>query len=564
MLGYEAEEMDGRSVLDYYFPEDVEYKKQVLARRQQGLREQIEERLRRKDGSEVWVRMIANPIIRDTGEFDGALAMVADITERRRAEKALKQSEEKLSKVFRTSPTLINLTNTKTHRYLDVNDAFERITGYRREEVIGRTTEELGLWADPARRHELLRQLQKEGAVRNAEFSFRTKKGEIRTGLLSSELIEIGGETYTLTTVSDITDRKMAEEALRESEARLRLAAQVGKMYAYEWDVATDRVVRSEEYLTVLRFNDEMKHLTRQQLLDRVHPDDRALFRVSVNKLTRQDPTIQIRYRVLRPDGSVVWLEKNARAFFDEQGKMVRMIGMVADITERKLAEEALASLSGRLIEAQEQERARIARELHDDIVQRLVLVKLGLEGLENDSADLPGRNHVRIAKLREQTAKIVDDVQSLSHELHSSKLEILGLGAAMRIFCREFSEHQKVEIDFDAHDLPDSLSPIIGLCLFRVLQEALRNSTKHSSVRHFEVRSWGTPEEIHLTVKDFGAGFEFDAARNRPGLGLVSMEERLRLVKGTLSIESQPALGTTIHARVPVSSGKNSMRAAG
>jgi PAS domain S-box-containing protein len=393
----------------------------------------LEYRLRRHDREYRWVLDTGIPRFNRDGSFAGYIGSCIDITEHRQAEEALRKSEEKLSKIFRTSPTLINLTNTRTHRYLDVNDAFERITGYSREEAIGRTTVELGIWADPQRRRELLQQLQAEGQVRNAEIRLRTKTGEMRTGLLSSELIEIEGETCTLTAV--------------------------------------------------------------------------------------------------------------------------------ADITERKRGEEALASVSRRLIEAQEQERARIARELHDDIVQRLVMLNFGLEGLQHDLPDLAGS---RVDKLLEQTGKIVDDVQSLSHELHSSKLEVMGMGAAMRAFCTEFSEHQNVEIDFEIHDLPNTLSPTLSLCLFRVLQEAVRNSAKHSGVRRVEVRSWGAHDEIHLTVKDSGAGFEIEAARNGRGLGLISMEERLRLVHGKLSINSHPKVGTTVHARAPFDSSSDSARKAG
>ena len=154
--------------------------------------------------------------------------------------------------------------------------------------------------------------------------------------------------------------------------------------------------------------------------------------------------------------------------------------------------------------------------------------------------------------------------IQSLSHELHSAKLQYLGIAGTMRGFCREFGEQQKLEVDFNAHDLPSPLSPDITLCLFRVLQEALHNSAKHSGVRHFEVRLWGTSDEIYLTVKDSGAGFDREAAKEGGGLGLISMRERLRLVHGELSINSQPKRGTTIHACVPFDSGSYSARAAG
>jgi len=206
---------------------------------------------------------------------------------------------------------------------------------------------------------------------------------------------------------------------------------------------------------------------------------------------------------------------------------------------------------SNRLIETLERERARIARELHDDICQRIALLTIELE-LQQNSPDLPAEARSRMGELRKQSFEIATDVQSLSHRLHSSKLEYLGLVEAIRLFCREFSELQKVEVDFNTHDLPSPLSQDISLSLFRVLQEALRNSAKHSGARNFEVRLWAMSGEIHLTIADSGVGFNAEAARESPGLGLISMEERLKLLDGTFSVESQLQRGTTIHASVP------------
>jgi PAS domain S-box-containing protein len=247
----------------------------------------------------------------------------------------------------------------------------------------------------------------------------------------------------------------------------------------------------------------------------------------------------------------------------DSSGAIVGLSGIARDITERKLAEAALANVSRKLIEAQEQERARIGRELHDDIGQRLALLAVELQQLHENSLILPDVRS-RMGELQKQVLDVATDIQSLSHELHSAKLQYLGIAGAMRGFCQEFGKQQKVEIDFQTRDLPTPLSPDTSLCFFRVLQEALHNAAKHSGVRHFEVRLWGTSDEIHLTVKDSGAGFDREAAKKCRGLGLISMEERLKLLNGTMTIESQPKRGTTIHARVPLSSEGDSLRAAG
>jgi PAS domain S-box-containing protein len=448
-------------------------------------------------------------------------------------------------------------------RLLLANPALCSMLGYREDELCDMSCSQFD---DPQNSQEegVLFQQLRDGVIDkySLEKRYVRKQGGQLWGRLNVSLCrnEDGESPLVFAFVEDITERKRSEEALRVSEERFRLAAQAAKMYAYEWEVQTDTVVRSEEYVNVLGYSYQQKELTRQQILAAIHPDDHALFIGSVDQLTPQNSTSQLSYRVIRPDGSVVWLEKSARGFFDEQGTLQRMIGMVANITERKLAEAALASVSRRLIDAQEQERSRIARELHDDIGQRLAILSVNLARIQRNppnSSELAGR----IGEVQKLTLEIAADIQSLSHELHSSRLQYLGLVPAVTGFCREFGEQQKVEIDVKIRDLPVPLPPDISLCFFRVLQEALHNSAKHSGVQSFEVELWETPDEIHLAVRDSGVGFDPDAIKARQGLGLISMEERLKLLNGTLSIESQLQRGTTIHARIPFSARKDSLR---
>ena len=226
---------------------------------------------------------------------------------------------------------------------------------------------------------------------------------------------------------------------------------------------------------------------------------------------------------------------------------------MIADITERKQAEEAISSFSRRLIEAQETERTRIARELHDDINQRLAMVAVSLKTLKHRLPDSEVETSRGIEATCEQVSELASGIEALSHRLHSSKLEYLGLEAASSSFCRELSERQSVKIDFQCEDLPKKLSGEASLCLFRVLQEALHNAVKHSGVDKFEVSLIGWADEIQLRVHDSGAGFDPTLASNGLGLGLTSIKERLRLLNGECSIDSMPKRGTTILARIPV-----------
>ena len=1058
----------------YVHPEDRELVWKAETDARQDRQPYVAEfRVVRDDGAVRWVRARGNFTYANNGDAERMLGMAVDITERKQAEERLRKSEEKFAKAFRESPVALTLTSTKDHRYLDINETFERITGWRREEVIGRTPLDLGIWVDPAQRLEFVKRLQAEGTIRNFEVRFRCKDGTHRVGLGSAELIEIEGEPCALAVIEDITERehtqeklhqseeqlhqiiasamdaiiavdeeqrivlfnasaekmfgypaheaigttidhliperfrkehgahmslfgesgvtsrtmgvlntlcgvrasgeefpieasishtdtdgkklftvilrdmterRRMEEAQRQSEERLHLAVHAGRMYAYEWDAASDMIFRSPEYVDILGIS-QPAQISRRELLAQVHPDDRERLEALFTGISPESPTSQICYRLLLPDGSVTWLEKRARAFFDDKGRLLRTVGVVADVTDRKhaeealresedrfrrvvehirdavivddvaghvvfandrflrlfgfrrdqlrtlkmedyiapeyraelrdrhdrrmrgeevsthfeyegmgaggnrmwlevdvvpitneagklvgtqsairditqrkqaeaallmseeryrhlinsandwvwevdadgvytyagpqcreilgyepaelvgktpfdlmppdeslrvastfhriaaerkafralenvnihkdghlvvletngapiidedgkfrgyrgmdrdiserkraertlreseerfrlvantapvmiwmsgpdklctyfnqpwlnftgrpleaelgngwaegvhpedwnaclntytqafdrresfkmqyrlrrhdgeyrwmsdrgvprfnsdgslagyigsctditdakLAEDALANIGRRLIEAHEEERTWIARELHDDINQRIALLTIELEQFKDRlpySAEI--ELHRQVDHARQRLFDLAKDIQALSHRLHSSKLEYLGIAAAANSFCKELSEQKKVLVEFSHSKIPSTLPAEVSLCLFRVLQEALQNAVKHSGARHFKVELRGTSEEITLTVNDPGVGFDWRDTMKQQGLGLISMKERVQLVKGEFSVKSEPGRGTTVYVRVPLSSEERSLSATG
>jgi PAS domain S-box-containing protein len=349
----------------------------------------------------------------------------------------------------------------------------------------------------------------------------------------------------------DVTDRKLVEETLRENKARLLELAEQSRTTHWEVDPKGLFTYVSDVSEATWGYPpDEV--IGRMHFYD-LHPQEgRDAFKATNFAIMEQKQRFQdIVHAVEKKDGRLAWGSVNGIPVLNADGTLRCYQGSCTDVTERKLAEEALLGISRKLIEAHEQERARIGRELHDDIVQRLAMLVVQLDGIQQQLPVSASEFGSQIGDLRNQASEITCDVQSLSHELHSLKQEYLGIVGATRNFCNEIGERQKVKIDFQSHNIPDTLPTDLFLPLFRVLQEALSNAIKHSGVRRFEVKLWGSAEDIQLTVSDLGAGFDPQAAKNCTGLGLTSMKERLRLVGGELSIHSQRALGTTIHARV-------------
>jgi len=361
------------------------------------------------------------------------------------------------------------------------------------------------------------------------------------------ELIEAAGR---IALIAIQLDRSQA--AVRDSERRFRLVVNTIPVMLWTWDADSQWTYINHAWNEFLGRAGGSQ--TVRAWANGLHPDDADRCVEMCRTAFDERVPFEMEYRLGRHDGSYRWVFDQAVPRFHADGAFAGYIGSAIDVTDRKLAEEALSRVSRQLIEAQEQERMRLARELHDDINPRLTLVSMSLDRLKHGSAEF--REEIAAASL--QLAELVQDIQALSHRLHSAKLDLLGLTRAIAALCAELSNFHGVTIEVTADEVSEQLSPDVSLCLFRVLQEALQNATKHSGSRQIQVALRSGARDIELSVIDTGVGFDDRVARRR-GLGLTSMSERLKLVGGELSIDSKPGGGTFVRARVPFDRARSS-----
>ena len=385
------------------------------------------------------------------------------------------------------------------------------------------------------------------------EYRLRRHDGEYRWVLDSGIplLAPDGSWTGYVGSSVDITDRRQAEESLRRKASELTEAQRLAAIGSWQWDSSTDEVVWSDELYRIAGLEPHSSAAAASNHPHLYPPEHWERITRCAEEAMRSGTPYELDVEMFT-NGGRRWVTARGKAMRDADGRITGLRGTVQDITARKRAEEMLSNQSRRLIEAQEAERARIARELHDDIGQRLGLLSMALHQLQQ-SADAASELHRSLAALSRQTGDIAADVQALSHELHSYKLQLLGVVPAIRDFCSEVSARHNVEVDFTHQDVPGTVRPDIALCLFRVVQEALQNAVRHSAAARFAVSLESTPTVLTLTVRDGGCGFNPESVPQDRGLGLTSMRERLKFVAGELVIDSTPGSGTTVVARVPL-----------
>jgi PAS domain S-box-containing protein len=476
------------------------------------------------------------------------------------SEKMIRESEERFRLVADTAPALIWTSGTnKLCTY--VNKPWLEFTG--RSIVF-----ELGNgWADGVHPEDLQRCLGNytQSFDRREKFGMEYRRrrhdGEYRW------ILDIGVPRFDqnrsfvgyIGIGVDVTERKVAEEALHElnrtlegQTAELQSREELLKIFVKSAPVGVAMFDRDMRYLQVSDRWCADYGVDVSQILGRSHyevfPDMPDRWK-QVHARALEGETLRADEDLWDRKGGMKWIRWEVRPWLNPERLPGGILVFAEDITRRKQMEEAISRMSRNLIESQEQERTRIGRELHDDINQRLAMLAIELDQLQKNPSEVQSR----VQELQKQTIEISDDVQALSHELDSSKLEYFGAIGSMRSWCEEFGERQGIQIEFKSPEAKISIPREIGLCFFRVLQEALHNAAKYSGAKRIEVQLREDAGEIHLLVSDLGRGFDLETAKEGRGLGLTSMQERVRLIKGIISIQSKPMSGTTVHIRVPL-----------
>jgi PAS domain S-box-containing protein len=355
--------------------------------------------------------------------------------------------------------------------------------------------------------------------------------------------------------------------------ATLYQAAQrAEEYYRFITEQQTDLICRFRPDTTLTFVNEAYCRYfgkTREDLVGRsflmlIPPEAHAAAQDHVTSLITQPRNVTYEHEVCLPHGGVAWQQWIDHAIVDAQGQVQEFLAVGRDITDRKRIEEALRVhqaelqlLTSKLIWAQEEERRRLARELHDDLSQRLAFLAIETGKWEKKADVVPPAIMDGLRMLHEQLVTLATDVHALSHQLHSSILDDLGLVDALRTECDTVMQRDAVTVSFEALDVPATLTREVRLCLYRILQEGLRNVVKHAHAKRIEVALHRVDDHLELAIHDTGVGFVPDQIRGKAGLGLASMAERVRLVHGIFTLVSQPDYGTTIRVRVPLDKGE-------
>jgi PAS domain S-box-containing protein len=653
----------------------------------------LEFRFTRRNGEEGWC---LSTVFEIPGESNDPcfICMDVDITARKRAENALRASEELFSRAFCASPDIMSVSDLETGRYIEVNDVHAKLTGYRRHEIIGRSPAELGIMEEPSDYEAYARELRANGRVRDFEVRAKTRQGKPLVVSISAELVQLGGRPCVLRVSRDITARKAAEEALRSSEQRFRgyfemglvgmaiaspdqqlvlfndklceifgyprdeLASRTwieltrpgdlatdtamfkrvasGELSDYEiekqlvhkdgkivhahiigktlrnpegkvttlvamvqditarklaeeglrkskerfdlavrgsndgiwdWNIPTGEVYFSPRVRELLNYDPNEFPDVLESLDSHLHPDDHSRTWAAIRAHLEKRVPYDAEHRIRTKDGQYRWFRCRGQAVWNDCGQAVRMAGSLTDIHDRKMDEEALRQAQAdalmarqefaqQLISAQEQERKRLAGELHDSLGQNLSLVKNRIQlALSGPGLAPAAATHLEAAS--KLMTDCLNEVRNLAHHLRPLPIEQSGLTECLEALVQEVAESSAIHFERRLENVDDLFPGEQATVVYRIVQEALNNLVKHSRATSASVF---VERDLHCTrlrIDDNGKGFDkatvIGPHRIRTGIGLTSIDERVRMLGGSMQIRTGPAQGTVLQIEIPL-----------
>jgi PAS domain S-box-containing protein len=519
----------------------------------------VEREVRDRKGH--WYGLRVQPYRRPDAAAAGVLIVLTDIDSIRRGREQAHQARDCVEAIVEAirEPLLVLDSDL---RVLHANASFLQTFGTTAEATVSRSVFSLneGQWNIPELRQSLEQVLPGDGRIDGSPLDYEFRAIGRRRLLISARQIhhERVDNGRILLAIRDVSAQIEAREALEASEARYR--AIVEDQTELICRFLPDGTLTFVNLAFCRYFGKSADELLGRSFLGMLVPQaaDQEAVRSHLASFCPDNPVASFVRQMEAPRGP--WREWVTRAFFDGQGSVLEFQSAGRDIT--KMKEQGLAvlryqhelrALTARLTSAQESESKRLARELHDVFSQKLAVLGMEVSALEQSP---PASRNALSGSLRQIAAQIgglAGDIHQMSRQLHPTILDDLGLAAALNNECAAFAEQHGIPVHFTSVGLDDRLPEDVSLCLYRVAQECLRNVGKHAAAAEVRISLAAGPGEVTLRIEDFGDGFELQDVKGKGGLGLVSMDERVRLVNGSFRIQSAPGQGTCVEVRVPL-----------
>jgi PAS domain S-box-containing protein len=556
--GYAQEEIIGKHFSRFYPREDIQAGKparELRVAKDEGWSEDEGWRVR-KDGSRFWANVIITALRDEAGDLRGFSKVARDMTERKRAQEALKLSEEKYRSLVENVPDVAWLADSEGNAsYISPN--VEKVFGYTPREIYRGGN---AVWFGAIHPDELedvkkaYWQLFTGESSFDIEYRIQKQNGTwIWVHDRAVSTFEKEGVKYAHGLFTDITERKRLQEQVERSEEKYReLVENINDIiYATDDKGVITYISQAVERTIGLSASD----IIGQPFTKFLHPEDEP-FALHNFQQSAAGISNALEFRVVDKAGGIRWVRKSSRPIFHGD-QFMGTRGLVTDITERKHDEASRMQLLRRLVTAQEEEQLRLSRELHDQTGQSLAALMLGLKSIE-DSDQLRETARNRLRQLQELTNQLAHDVHNLAANLRPTALEDLGLHTALSNYLEEWSDRTKIRADFHCNGLmKERLPRQIETAVYRIVQEALTNVVKHADAQNVSVILEYRGNRVQAIIEDDGIGFDAERMLNATNedrrLGLIGMQERVALLEGDLNIESTPDSGTTVIIHIPV-----------